>query len=384
MRAAPRRALSLARARGRRALRSLDRRPPLVVHGHSFAQGGGTQHPARERFTRRVADRLGLREVNHAVGGAVAHWSTGGGVGDGGYPLVLQDGFTAGSAEPYLPDRATGLLFFGLNDLAVLGERLRPYEEALRAMISRYRAARVYEAEDDESFSFAPGWRAVSGASACNSGSGYRETTSSAAATIAVPDDYDGTPIAVGFIVPPASQAVARVTVGPVPGRQAAEVGVDLSAARVCSEGRSNAVVKRLTDLTPGRHTIELEVEVTAGSARLDYWQVEAGRPPLVLVLEHFRLMTYDAYLEWPAHPLADQDVLEALNPSTRAVAGEFGPSVLCVETDSALGKDYPLAARGAVPGAYPDESGYRRLADHVSAQVEAAISRGASSSGPK
>ena len=103
--------------------------PRLVVHGHSLAQAAGASRPKRG-FTRLVARGLGLREVNLAVGGAIAHWEHRGDIGDGGRPAVL--------ASPALPakPRDAVLLFYGLNDLAVLGRRLDAYEDALRDIVA--------------------------------------------------------------------------------------------------------------------------------------------------------------------------------------------------------------------------------------------------------
>ncbi len=128
--------------------------PQLLVRGHSLALGAGASDQARTRFTRLVADRLGLEEVNLAVGGAIAHWSTYGDVGDGGYPLVLRGGLGGPTGEPapgsaaHLPPGSAALLFYGINDVAALGSRMRPYQEALRTILSRTRAHAVFEAED--------------------------------------------------------------------------------------------------------------------------------------------------------------------------------------------------------------------------------------------
>jgi lysophospholipase L1-like esterase len=104
----------------------------LVVHGHSLALGAGASAPERG-FARLVADGLGLEEHNLAVGGAIAHWEPRGDVGEGGWPAVRE--------SPALParDGDVVLLFYGINDLAVLGRKLGPYEEALRKIVAHAR-----------------------------------------------------------------------------------------------------------------------------------------------------------------------------------------------------------------------------------------------------
>ena len=100
----------------------------LIVFGHSCALDAGASVPERG-FTRIVADALGLDEVNLAVGGAIASFEHRGDVGDGGWPAVRDS-----AALPAEPGDVV-VLFYGLNDLAALGRKLGPYEEALRKII---------------------------------------------------------------------------------------------------------------------------------------------------------------------------------------------------------------------------------------------------------
>jgi len=191
------------------------------VHGHSLAQGAGASRPKRG-FTRLVAKGLGLREANLAVGGAIAHWEHRGNIGDGGRPAVL--------ASPALPAkrRDVVLLFYGVNDLAVLGHDLTPYEEALRDIVAH-----------------------------------------------------------------------------------------------------------------------------------------ASGAAP-VMVLTQFRLDNYELWRGWPAYPLSDADVVEALNPVTRRVAAELGAHL--VELEDAFPDGYAVDH-----ACYPDDSGHAALAEIVQASARAA-----------
>jgi hypothetical protein len=293
--------------------------PRLLVHGHSLALGAGTSDQERLRFSRLVADALGLREENHSVGGAIAHWSTYGDVGDGGWPAVLE--YNRGRA-PYLAPGDIGLLYYGANDLAVLGRNLRPYTEALRTMISRYRA----EAVND-----------IRGGVA-----------------VELPDGFAGGTIAVGFTARPDHRARAAFATD---GAAAGEL--ELTGSELCFGERANAVVKRLT-VPAGARTIEVSCDVAP-----DYWQIEADTAPPVAVLTQFPLAHYDVYVGWPGHPLSDADVTEALNPATRAVAAEFGAAVHVVEIEDAFPDGYAVSW-----DAYPDDAGYARLAEVVTPQV--------------
>jgi hypothetical protein len=295
-----------------------DGSPFLLVHGHSIALGAGASDQERLRFTRLVADRLGLAERNLAVGGAIAHWPTYGDVGDGGYPAVLGH-----DRVPVLGTGGVGLLFYGLNDLAVLGGRLRPYREAMRTMISRLRARVVSRLEGRHR------------------------------ARLELPPGLSGGTAAVGFTVAPDARAGVRFSTGD---------RLELTGGEVCFAGRANAVVKRL-DIAV--ETEAIEIEISGAGVTVDYWQLEADPAPLVGVLTQFPPANYDLWAGWPASPVSDEDVVEALNPATRDVAAEFDSGVTLVELEDAFPDGYSVSW-----DCYPDDAGYARLAEVVLDQL--------------
>ena len=202
-------------------------------------------------------------------------------------------------AEPPMP--ALALTYYGVSGLALLGPRdLGPFEHALRTVISRHRAAAVFEEEPRERDLLgrvrAPG--AADGPDC--SGDGVMETaTTGATLTVDVPDAFPGGTIALGFVASPDAGAPARLRGG----RRRAGGGLD---TRTAAEplGHRTGIVARLRDLAPGAHTIACAVSETSGPVAFDYWQVEADPGPTVLVPLAFRMRDWSHhYSDWPHQP---------------------------------------------------------------------------------
>ena len=327
----------------------------LEVSGHSMAFGGGVT-AFEHRFTTRLASLLDVQEVNRAVSGAIACWhDTGSEVGDGGYATVLQRFERPADvlAEPPLP--ALALTYYGVNDLALLGPAdLGPFEHALRTVISRHRAAAVFE-EDHESIRFSAGWepRAADGPDC--SGAGVMETRQTGATVaVAVPEDFPGGTVAVGFVASP--EAGARIAIA-VDGGEPTELDTREAAEPL---GHRTGVVARLRDLTPGSHTIVIAVSETNGPVAFDYWQLEPEAAPTVLVPLAFRMRDWSHhYSDWPHQP-GDAD-LPALNAAIRRVVEEFGEGVVAVELEPVLDRQERLFSW---EGVYPNDDGHLLIAE--------------------
>jgi hypothetical protein len=233
---------------------------------------------------------------------------------------------------PALPPGSVGLLFYGLNDLAVLGARLRPYREAMRTMISRYRAGAVFAL-------------------------GGRDRV-----TLELPESFAGGTVAVGFEVEPWAEARASVSTGDE---------LELAGSELCFEGRRNALVSRL-DVPAATRRIDVALEPAHAGASISYWELDADPPPPVGVVTQFPLANYDLWSGWPAHPLSHEDVTEALNPTTRDVVEEFDQAVGLIEIEDAFPGGYRVAW-----DCYPDDEGYARLADAVLPQLAGLVGRG-------
>jgi len=327
----------------------------LEVSGHSIAFGGGVS-AFEHRFTTKLADLLGVQEVNRAVSGAIACWhDTGAEVGDGGYATVLQRFERPADMEASPPEPALALTYYGVNDLGLLGpDNLVPFEHALRTTISRHRASAVFE-EDHESVSASGAWQARAADGPDCSGKGVLETRATGSTlTIGVPDAFPGGTIALGFVA--SGEASSRIAIA-VDGDQAET----LDTAGVAEPlGHRNGVVARLRDLPPGAHTLTCTVSETDGPVAFDYWQVEPEPGPVVLVPLAFRMRDWSHhYSDWPHQP-GDADV-PALNEAIRGVVGEFGEAVVAVDLDSVLDRQERLFSW---EGVYPNDEGHRLIAE--------------------
>lgn len=327
----------------------------LEVSGHSIAFGGGVSSFER-RFTTKLAELLGVQEVNRAVSGAIACWhDTGSEVGDGGYATVLQRFARPADVQASLPEPALALTYYGVNDLGLLGPgNLGPFEHALRTVISRHRASAVFE-EDHESVSRSGGWQPRGAEGPDCSGAGVLETrVAGSTLTIGVPEAFPGGTIALGFVATGAADSRLALAVD---GLGAQELDTRGAAEPL---GHRNGVVARLRDLPPGAHTLTCTVSDTSGPVAFDYWQVEPEPGPTVLVPLAFRMRDWSHhYSDWPHQP-GDADV-PALNEAIRRVAEEFGDGVVAVDIDAVLDRREGLFSW---EGVYPNDEGHRLIAE--------------------
>ena len=351
----------------RRRSKGLEDPPPrpgrLEVSGHSIAFGGGVS-AFENRFTTRLAELLGVQEVNRAVSGAIACWhNTGVDVGDGGYATVLQRFERPADMEARSPEPAVALTYYGINDLGLLGPgNLAPFQHALRTAISRHLASAVFEEEHD-SVSPSGAWKARAADGPDCSGGGVLETREPGAnLTIEVPETFPGGTVALGFVVSKESDSRLSFAVDGVetPALDTGDAGEPL--------GHRTGVVQRLRALAPGAHTVTCTVERTGGAVAFDYWQVEPDAGPTVLVPLAFRMRDWSHhYSDWPHQP-SDADV-PVLNEAIRSVVAEFGPNVVAVDLDPVLDHQERLFSWD---GVYPNDEGHRLIADTLVAAVQA------------
>ncbi len=325
----------------------------LEITGHSLPFGGGvTAFP--NRFTTLLAELMDATEVNRSVAGALLCWpQTGSSPGDGGYAHVLQALRRPDDINARLPETLTGLTYYGTNDLALLGPAgLTPFASALRMTISRHRAASVFE-ESHASVTYTGDWTArAAGEHADCSGTGVTVSAGAdAALTIAVPDEFPGGTIALGFVAEPGGGALHVVSVD---GRETAR----LDTRGITAADRRCGAVLRLEALAAGAH--EIRCTVAEGTTAFDYWQVEQS--PLVLVPLAYEAADWSPYTGWAHQPAAGD--IAALNVSIRAVADEFGPGVVCVETQDAV------ADALHTNGFYPGDEGHAAIARALQAVV--------------
>ena len=334
----------------------------LEVSGHSLAFGGGVS-AFEHRFTTRLAELLDAEEANRAVAGAIACWQeTGSDPGDGGYARVLQS-FTRPADVAAAPAQGlVGLVYYGVNDLAVLGpDGLEPFRHALRTAISRHRAAAVFE-ESDPSVSFDAAWTSRAAEGPDCSGDGVTETASDGATMrISLPDRFPGGTVVLGFVAAPGGGARHEITLDGEP-----RASIDTRGITDPLGHRVGAVL-RLPGVPAGAHEIDCRVAEPAGVSAFDYWQLEPHEAPPVLVPLAYPMLSWRMYDGWPHRPSAT--TVRVLNDVIAEVAGEFGPRAIVVDTESVMRDgDGVFAAAGT----YPNDAGHAALARACAAALSA------------
>jgi|GEM_PF-5616879 len=324
----------------------------LNVAGHSYTFGAGASS-FNQRYTTRFATMLHAQENNIGIPGAVAGWNNGTGVGsgDGGYATVLQKVVPTRTAAPYLAMPGVNLLNYGINDLGQYAStNMVPYQEAMRTMIARYRAAAVFE-DTSGSVAYGGTWVPLGSTQNNTSGSSANSTsTTGSTATVTVPSDFPGGTVDLGFVATGAGGTNWSITVD-------GSAAGTLDTTNMSPSGHFTGVVKRLTGLAAGAHTIV--VTYNSGSiGYFDYWQIEAPTSPLVLVQNVARMTTYGIYGSSPHMP-TDADVA-AMNTALATVTASFDQNVVTVDADAALGKN---SANFFGDGSHPNDQGYQKLA---------------------
>lgn len=333
---------------------------------------------------------LGVPRMRHvAVGGAIACWPMVNNTGDGGWAHVLrqierdgsagwptvagQPGATA-NAHPYLPGSQLALVHFGLNDLAILGSlKPRPFQEAMRTIMSRFCASAIWE-DENTAWVRTGAWSPLGFAPAANSGSQvYYTTTIGDKAVFTLPTDFPGgRVVAIGLWINPAQ---AAMTYGlKVDGVDYPDIVADPAA--ICdtnSTGKYNQLCVRLGRggvndpvLGAGSHTIE--VNLKAGPQLVvDYAQIEADPldgPILLMPLPH-KPLNYSIWNTWTHGPNAGTDpmndaAVDTWKAAQRVVQAEFPGRVVEVELD---GLGLNTAALNVGDGAHPNNAGHNSIA---------------------
>ncbi len=329
----------------------------IEVSGHSWTAGTGASSTGN-RFTTRLASALHAQEYNFGVSGAgtFGYSSSTPGLAAGGVGHALQKLTRDRTAAPYLPAAGIGVISNGANDLELYQDNTTMATEALRTTISRFRASAVFE-ESDASVNYGGLTTATVNGGGWQSGVGSKDITSTGTYTITVPSDFPGGTIDLGYIVSiDGSGAVHSFTVD---GNAAGSIDNRCSALGNCGRTifENNSIVKRLTNLAPGSHTIVGTVSSLSTKTNFDYWQIEAN-PPQVVAIANIARMPDSSII---GGNKSDPTIMK-FNAAIQGLVGEFDSSVILVDIDSALNKD-PTSFLAGDP-LHPNDKGYATIAD--------------------
>jgi hypothetical protein len=350
------------------------------VFGHSFMQysfGTFYQTGRADSIVRSMLDIEHTNWQNYAINGARACIEAS---YTGGFHRMLQKTKKPQRGGPYVADGGAALFCYGINDLGMVDNTTQvkdAYIHAMRTMISRWRAAVIYEN------GFQVGTRTTYGAGfASIAATGYTsgntahwctDTTPDADDffTLTLPSDYNGEPVGISLV---GAGGVAGGTItwsgtAGVTGTTSVSDILPSSAVSHCP------VLKRITNLTSanaGQTIIGTVTQMDSGGAvMLDGWWLEAKEAPPVIVCDITRLPAagYTAnYASWDGTESSrDQDVLD-WNTALYALVAEFDSMVQVAYVDAVIQKN---ASYFFTDNLHPNEKGAARIADAISDAIK-------------
>ena len=290
------------------------------------------------------------------------------GVAQGGYARMFQLVNKVAFGAPYVSMDGGALLCWGINDLGKGGpgaDYLSAFKDALRAVISRWRAGSLREDSNVAGLSFGAGFVAGLNTNEWSSGSTIRTatTTTNATFTITVPTDYTGTPIAICYN--------GIVNGGTVTYSGTAGVTGTFSTSNVIPAAQISHCprihrIKTLTAANAGQTIIGTVTALAAGgSVDFDCWWIEAENPAPVIVCDIPRLLA-QGYSSFPAISANSEAVndghVNTWNAGIQDVINEFDGMVQRVYMDAALDKDNSML--WVSDGVHPTEKGAGAFGD--------------------
>lgn len=326
-------------------MRALNQVPDLVqIFGHSYTAGAVGTTDQTGRFDALLCSALGTDHTNrrnHSRSGCILSIE---GRQKGGWCRIFYE-LKPSRTGPYTASGGMKLFAFGVNDLGFLGtsvmaQMTAAYVHAMRACVSRARAATVMNT-DHASIAYGAGF--TSSATTTFTGPNFRQATTTTAATITItiPADYQGEPIAICLL------GQAGVVGGTVTWSGTAGVSGTTNTSNVMPSATLSRcpVLKRVTGLTAANAGQTIIGTVTAldagGAVWFDSYWLESLSPPIVLVCDINRLTAagYAGYASWTGtEAQKDADVMTA-NAAIAVMLSEFDDAVESVPLDEIVGK---------------------------------------------
>lgn len=284
----------------------------------------------------------------------------------GGYARMFQAVNKVAFGWPYVPLNGGAVLCWGINDIGLSGPGatyLAAFQDALRSVIGRWRAAVIYE-DSNAIFSWGAGFVSTGGSSEWTSGTSYRTATAltNANFTITLPADYTGTPVSIVYN--------GIVNGGVITYTGTAGVTGTFNTNNIIPVGELSHAPRthRITTLTAsnaGQTIIGTVSSLTGGgNVDVDCFMIEAESPNPVIVMDIPRLPAtgYTTYGAINANSEATNDGhVNTWNAGIATVVGEFDSMVQIAYGDMLLNKN---SAFFWLDGVHTNEKGSALLAD--------------------
>ncbi|MHB8694267.1 MAG: SGNH/GDSL hydrolase family protein [Solirubrobacteraceae bacterium] len=276
--------------------------------GHSGIEGYGVS--TAEAFVTKVCDAETGSVVNLGIGGSTLQ---------GNLLQVLP-------SIPSDASRRLSIVMWGANDLALYGPRLAGYAAGLRFLVSRLRtsAGGIHDDASPE-LSYRGPWESVGNERVTTADGGFRWTS---------PLGFRGGEVAFVVSFRAGQGAIYSFTLD---GRRAGTLDTLAMGQPPPAPASSTPAAFRVAVPAGAGHVVAVRLSHIEGAANLEGWDLEARRPPLVVLVEHPRAPDFGIYDSggWPFRP--DNAQLLALDRVMSNVAHEFDGYVLTVNPDAEI-----------------------------------------------
>lgn len=278
---------------------------------------------------------------------------------------------------PYVGDGGAALFCYGINDMGMNGVTTQirtAYIHAMRSMISRWRAAVIYENDFQVGTrtSYGAGFGSVAAAGyTSNNTAHWCTSTTNANFTLTLPSDYNGEPVSICLV------GAGGVSGGTVTWSGTAGVTGTTSTSDIMPTSlvTHTPVLKRVTNLTSanaGQTIIGTVTQLDAGGAvMLDCWWLESKEPQPVIVCDITRLPAsgYTAnYPSWSGTEGSRDSDVNTWNSALATLVGEFDSMVQIAYVDAAINKSSTYFFSDNL---HPNERGAARIADAINDAIK-------------
>lgn len=339
------------------------------VWGHSYTSGSAgpiDQTGRTDSMLRGAFDTEANNFQNHGVSGSRITIT---GRATGGWTRVMQEkvpSVTRGG--PYAGDGGASLLFWGINDLGLLGNTTQmraAWTHAMRSCISRARASTIWENDNASRLAYGAGFTNLSGTAEIGSGDSVRQSTVSggtATVTLTLPADYKGETVVMqfwGVASDTGNGGTVTFTGTAIASTPHTGTTIYTGAAMPAATLSQTPIVKRFTGLTSAQAGQTIIATVSAidasGTVYFDCAWLEPLAPPVVLVCGINRLTTsgYAFYGGWSGTQGQKDADVAAWNAQTVSVISEFDSMVQYVDIDAYVGNNTATTSDGIHPNEY-------------------------------
>lgn len=320
---------------------------PSVVHafGHSYISGAMT-NPTTNRQSAKLAAACHATETNKGVGSSILCTNSNIGGQDTSTPPagivgVLQNIAAARTpgTDQFLSPIQCAVICWGINDWAIMGaaQFAISFPANLHSAIRRFRTGAIFE-DNDASVTYPTGtWVQTAGTTANSGATNHNTASATASVSIAVPSQYQGQAITLGFI--DSGNATTINVVDETAANRGTLTTGSYSFVQTQRRFGYPSIYIPAGTLASGSHTLTVNYTSVVTQAFFDYWSIESVPTPLIIIQLANRIPDYTKHASgWPNAPLNDA-AITSMNTIMQTVAATYTDGrVVCVPVDDIVG----------------------------------------------